>query len=356
MIRYVLVLVVLLGASFALDSSWDGVMGVERTTAPAGLTVAPPQIGAFAAPDGAPRGLAFDGTYLWCANSGDGNSQYGVKVYKLDPMNGTVIGSYDVPGYGACGLAFDGTYVLFTSYGDATIWKMNPADFTVVSSIPNNISFCFDIAFDGSYIWGCEGNTTNIRKVDPATGAIVGTVVATYGSPNVRPFGLTYLPGELWTSDGGYGSNMVNEYDFGSASWVDQWGADPTTYPCGMAYDPSTGYVWVSCWDRDSIYVYAGPTAVDEEDVKAPDSRTLSVSSSLTDGRATLSYSLPCESHICLNLYDNSGRLVETLREGAVPAGSYVTDLDLSSLRGGVYFVTLRTDHASNAAKIVLIR
>jgi hypothetical protein len=34
----------------------------------------PPLINVFPAPDSAMRGLAYDGQFLWAANSGDGNS------------------------------------------------------------------------------------------------------------------------------------------------------------------------------------------------------------------------------------------------------------------------------------------
>jgi hypothetical protein len=356
MVKFCLVFVILVGTSLALDSSWDGITGADKTIPPDGLFSPPPPVGTIPAPDGAPRGLTFDGTNLWCANSGDGNSQYGVKIYKMDPYTGAVIASYDPPGNGACGLAFNGTEIIFTSYGDNTIWFKDPGTFATVRTIPNNISFAFDLGFDGTHIWGCEGNSTNIHKVDPATGAILETVVATYSSANVRPFGLACLPGELWTSDGNYGSNLVNQYDYGSAAWVEQWNADPTTYPCGIAYDPPTGHIWVSCWDMDSIYIFAGPTAVDEDDVTPQDSRNLSVSSGMTDGPVTIYYTLPYDGHVHLNLYDMSGRLVEHLKEGEAIAGSYAMDLDLSDLRGGVYFVTLRTEDSSFSGKIVLMK
>jgi len=127
----------------------------------------------------------------------------------------------------------------------------------------------FDLAFDGEDLYGAVGNDGYILGFDTTSGAITDSIHATYSSGNVRPFGLAYLAsgtaGELWTSDGNYGSNMVNLWDFATTSWVDQWPSSPATYPCGIAYDPVSGYMWISCWSKDSIYIFdvgpaVGPT------------------------------------------------------------------------------------------------
>jgi hypothetical protein len=221
--------------------------GLRKTAA------TPPIIGRFPTPSTQNRGLAFDGTNLWAAD--DGN-----RIYKLNPNTGAIIATYTGPGTYPCGLTWDGTYLWCSDFGTNMIYKFNPVTMAVVSSFSAGCDYPFGLAWDGNFIYMINGHQDTIFRLDPATGARLDTIVCTYTSPNRDPIGLVYMPigpaGQLWTSDAGYGSNLVSQYDLSSDSWVDQWAATPTTYPCGLAYDPKTGRLWVSCWNLDSIFVY----------------------------------------------------------------------------------------------------
>jgi len=347
--------------SFALDNSVVKenmslrYPGYENT-----ILTPPPLVGQIPAPDGAPRGITFDGQYLWVANSGDGNSQYGSMIYKIDPTNGNVVASFSSPGGdGACGFAWDGQYLWHSNYMTNTIYKLNPANGQVVSSFPSPGDFPFDLAWDGAYLYEVAGNTDIILKVDVSNGSAVDTIVCTYSSPNLRPFGLAYLPfesGQIWTSDGGYGSNLVNEYDFATSSWIDQWAANPTQYPCGLGYDPSNGYLFVSCWTMDSIYIYdvGTPTSISERDSRLT-SPALSLSPSVTSGRLVASYDLNTDCYMTLSLYSPSGRLVMDLVKGEQRAGTYTRALDISGLSEGMYFLSLKAGERSVVKKLLLV-
>jgi hypothetical protein len=232
-------------------------------------------VGSFVAPDGAIRGLTFDGTNLWAANSGDGNSTFGDKIWKLNASTGAVLGMYDAPGLSSpCGMTWDGFYLWHSDFGTDLVYKIDPATMAVLKTLPAPNGLIGDLAWDGEYLYAAVLSPGMIIKFDTITGTPVDTIYATYSSPNVRPFGLAYLPfssGQVWTSDGGYGSNLVNEWDIATSTWIYQWPANPASYPCGLAYDPVSGYMWVSCWDTDSIYIWdvgsaAGPAFWDFED------------------------------------------------------------------------------------------
>ena len=223
------------------------------------LSLTPPLIGSFAAPDSATRGLAFDGIYLWAANSGDDNSMFGPKIYRLDPDNGTVMNDYvgliDHP----CGLAWDGQYLWHSAYIGGLIYQLDTLGLSVLKAFEAPTTHPFDLTWYNGYLYAVRGNEPYISVIDTSTGLEIDSIEATYSSTNVRPFGLTCLvrnAPQLLTCDGNYGSNLMNMWNLYSGSWVDQWATEPTTYPAGLAYDSVSERLWVSCYERDSIYIY----------------------------------------------------------------------------------------------------
>ncbi len=324
--------------------------------------VAPPLINAFAAPDGAMRGLAFDGQYLWAANSGDDNSVFGPKIYRLDADSGTVITSYNAIVNHPCGLAWDGQYLWHSTYIGGTIYQLDTFGLTIMKTFIAPTTHPFDLAWDGTYLYAVRGNEPYISVIDTGSGEQIDSIEATYSSPNVRPFGLAFLARnapQLMTCDGNYGSNLVNLWNMNTGSWVDQWAGEPTTYPSGLAYDSVTERLWVSCYDRDSIYVY-DVTQVgfngDEPDIvfgtqfnAHPNPFTSS-----TDIR----YQMTDDSPECaIGIYDITGRLVTDFSEQKSVIGHQLSvHWDGRDMRGhllppGVYF--LRIGHLARPLKLV---
>ncbi|MEO0231377.1 MAG: T9SS type A sorting domain-containing protein [candidate division WOR-3 bacterium] len=305
----------------------------------------PPLINKFPAPDGASRGLCFDGNYLWCSNSGDGNSQYGAKIYKLNPNNGTVINSYSPPGMYPNGLAWDGEYLWHSDHGTNMIYKIDPNSMSVIKSFSAN--FPFDLAFDGIYLYYVKGNTPYIIKIDTATGNKIDSIYCNYSSPNVRPFGLEYFPfssPQLWTSDGNYGSNYVNEYDFSTGSWFYQWIGNPTVYPCGLAYDPVSGYLWISCWTKDSIYVYNVGSYTRENFKKREKNLTQQLFL-----KNNLIINLDERDKIEIILSDIRGRVIFK----QVSNSPTIVKITTSNLKKGIYFLKLSSSNNQNIFKLI---
>ena len=73
-----------------------------------------------------PRGLAWDGSYLWYIDE----YMYWERIYKVDPANGNVIKKFTPPGKGPSRLAWDGSY-LWNSDESRKIYKIN------VQGLPN---------------------------------------------------------------------------------------------------------------------------------------------------------------------------------------------------------------------------
>ena len=348
-------------------------------------SVTPPLISAFGAPDKDTRGLAYDGQFLWAANSGDDSSAYGPKIYKLDPDSGTVINAYDGIANYPCGLAWDGQYLWHSAFVAGMIYKLDTATMSVDTSFAAPTTQPFDMAWDGTYLYAVRGNEPMISVIDTSTGVEIDSIEVTYSSPNVRPFGLTCVvrnAPQLWTSDGNYGSNFVNLWDPFTSSWIDQWPADPATYPAGLAYDSVGERLWVSCYNRDSIYIYdvsqVGITVDESIHVSGlriearpnPFTNTTKIRYTIQDtgymierGNQNIGGTVGGLSDYQkpeLKIYDALGRLVKSfdLESGILNRVSWVSwdgcDDSGSTLPPGVYF--LENSGSDSAVKLVKLK
>jgi DNA-binding beta-propeller fold protein YncE len=85
-------------------------------------------INSFPSPAGEPRGLAWDGEYLWCADAGTDS------VYKLDKSDGSVISSIPFSiGSDYGGLTWGAESNMWIANGPI-ISELNPANGDVISS------------------------------------------------------------------------------------------------------------------------------------------------------------------------------------------------------------------------------
>jgi len=72
--------------------------------------------------------------------------------------------------------------------------------------------------------------------------------------------------------------------------------------------------------------------------------------------RTQISYALPADQQVRLELYDVNGRLVQTLVNQWQPAGPHHVDLSASGLPDGAYFYRLQTESGIEQRKMVLAR
>ncbi|MBN1619629.1 T9SS type A sorting domain-containing protein [candidate division WOR-3 bacterium] len=315
---------------------------------------------AFPSPDGAPRGLAYDGVYLWCANSGDGNSSNGKKIYKLDATTGAILNTYVTPGNtNPYGLAWDGSYLWHSDFGTDMIYKIDTTTMNSVYSFSYGSGLAFDLAWDGTYLWAAFGNSDIIVAYDVNSGTRVDTIIANYTSPEVRPMGLCYTPdnsGQIWTCDGSTAglSNLVSQWDFSYSSWVNQWSAAPAFYPAGMEYDSLTGRVWVSCWTNDSIYVFhMQANEVEEETADNPALHSCAFSNA--DGFIRVHFSLPEYACVSVKLYNLSGRLINTV-ERNFDKGDHSISFDSNGIPSGIYFTNFSVSGFTKTQRIIIAR
>ena len=145
-------------------------------------------ISSFASPSTYPRGLAFDGTYLWNADASPG------MIYKLN-ASGTVIASFSSPSTYPRGLAFDGTYLWNADSNTDIIYKLNTSG-TVIFSFLSPSTGPAGLTWDGTYLLNADENKDRIYKLNTS-----GTVIFSFLSPSIGPTGLTWDGTYLWNAD-----------------------------------------------------------------------------------------------------------------------------------------------------------
>lgn len=69
-----------------------------------------------------------------------------------------------------------------------------------------------------------------------------------------------------------------------------------------------------------------------------------------------VTFSLPAETSVCLEVWDAVGRKVETLVKGYTAAGTHSLDWDTADLASGSYFMTLKADGFTRTAKAVIVK
>lgn len=205
----------------------------------------------FPAPGPSPRGLAWDGEYLWV---GDDST---VTIYKVDPVNGRVVSSFKATGTELRGLAWDGEDLW---QADNAAMKLNRVD-SVSGSVLSVIGAPLlrtegsraelgGLAWYGSLLWcgTVDGWSSRMDQVDPADGTVKCSY-ATMGYPRALATDGTFI----WsaTDNGGKRSGIVYRYNLADGLLVSQFDT-PGLYPSGLAFDGR--YLW--CADRETGTIY----------------------------------------------------------------------------------------------------
>jgi len=199
----------------------------------------------FPSPGQEPRGLAWDGRYLWCADAGGEGA-----LYKIDPSNGNVVAMISPPGMEPAGLAWDGKYLWNIDRIEGKIFQlesrtgqvMNDPGIDVPGPGPTS-----GLTWDGSYLWVADDETFQLYRVDPKTGRIVSSIP----SPGEFPRGLAWDGSRLWNVDMLEGLYRIDpktgattaffEPPFGIVAKVE-----------GMTWGGS--YLWIVDSEADKIY------------------------------------------------------------------------------------------------------
>jgi len=204
-----------------------------------------------------------------------------------------------------------------------------------------------DLGFSALKYASWDGNSWTIEIVDESVDETVGcnTCLALDDQEEPR---ISYITG--------YSTLCYGELD--DQSWditsVAPAGEGETSLVLDSFNNPHIAFWYGE--DAELRYAYYLPNGV-EEDLLSPESVVhLSVMpnpfASFTNVRFTLMQSGP----VTLNVYDPSGRLLETLEEGEMAAGGHSVEIDGSVLSSGIYLIRLQSGSESAMTRVVLVR
>jgi hypothetical protein len=128
----------------------------------------------------------------------------------------------------------------------------------------------------------------------------------------------------------------------GGANYLGHW---PTTMP-GTSWNDPTAY--------GTLILSANIAGVHEDARVSVPAARFTVGPNPAAGAALIHYSVGRAGRVSLKLYDVTGKLVSTLVNGDVNAGSYQTTVDASRLARGIYLIKLSTSDATANTKLIV--
>ncbi|MCP3892360.1 MAG: hypothetical protein GY702_26320 [Desulfobulbaceae bacterium] len=200
-------------------------------------------VDSFAGPGTDVTGLTYDGTHLWSASSGNNI------IYQIN-TSGVIQNSFGAPGTSAGGLAYDGSNIWLSDPILLRIYQLDPSDGSTVKQFDAPGEDATGLTFDGTYLWNSDynwsGSDQYIHKLDTD-----GNLDHTYISPGSGPQGLAFDGTFLWHAD--HSMDLIYQLDM-QGNVISSF-ASPASNPMGVTYDGTN--LWVSTQSNSMIYKLA---------------------------------------------------------------------------------------------------
>ena len=197
-----------------------------------------------------PGGLTWDGSYLWISvtPARSGGPPTG-KIYKVSPIDGSIITALDSPGSAPYGIAWDGSYLWNVDRSSKFIYKIDPISGVVLFSIqiPDLTGEPLGLAYGDGYLWLIEWYWTwpyRVFKINPQT----GDMISSFPAPD-RNWGIAWDGISLWSSNPRL--DLIYRMSPQTGSVLASY-SYPGAYPTGLAWDGA--YLWCADYQARRIY------------------------------------------------------------------------------------------------------
>lgn len=291
--------------SDASGTSSNGVF-VDDVALQKGMFNTPTVVSSFSSPGPSPRGLAYDGSSLWCSDATND------RIYKLSTA-GSTLSSFSSPNTSPTGLAWDGTNLWNGDFGADRIYKLSAAG-AVLSSFSAPGASAAGLTWDGSSLWYCDVDAPTIWKLNTS-----GAVLTSFSAPGTFHYGLAWDGQNLYLAD----AEALLIYKMNTDGAVLDYFLTPGTGPTGLSWDG--GYLWLSDRNDDKIYKLQVQTQQVTNDVGVTD---INVPSSVKPGDSVpisvtvKNFGTASQSNFPVSYSINNGQPITENFTGSLAAGA----------------------------------
>jgi hypothetical protein len=291
-----------------------------------------------------PSGLTWDGQNFWYVDTS--------YIYKVSPA-GIYIDSINNPAsntvfFKAGGLTYDGLNLWYADEETAKLFKINPINGNVIQELnlpsfgsddPNG----FGLAWDGVNLWHSQYIPPGIYKLNPSNGSIIDSLTTTLG-----------VLGLVWINEKLYGISEQQLFkispDNGAIEDTMNW---CVPFALGLTWD---GFSFWNVSGQDSIYEF--PTGGMQKIYKVNTDFILSVSERPNFNTEVEIFPNPTTGNISIKgkhlktieIYNMKGEIVYIITR----IKHTLTEVNLSKLPKGIYFVNIYDGKKMYTRKIVL--
>ena len=314
-------------------------------------------------------GIGFDGTYLWATDFASSS------IMKLD-QSGNQVGTITAPYDSMCtGIDYDATNdVLWVhNFDTKKIYKVNPSNGAVLDDFSSPATqYPTGLAFDGTHLWVVDRDQYKIYKLDTSGNQLSNFAIPVSPQVQYGPRGLAFEPEGI---DGGTlllvmsyftetSPDSTVVYEITRTGSLVSGHHFKTPHATGRAIEVNStvNEYWVAEWAGKQICRIRGFfTAEVEEPSLSTGISSLTISPNPSRHGASVSFYLPRDSKITLNIYDIMGKRVYCLADRVFKSGNHRINWDGKDesdrrIPCGIYFYRLETPEFTATEKLIILK
>ncbi|MDD5528471.1 MAG: T9SS type A sorting domain-containing protein [bacterium] len=305
------------------------------------------------------------GDTLWTKTFGGIDDDYGKSVQQ------TSDGGFVIAGY---------TYSFGADSGDVYLIKTNSSGDTLwtktFGGVREDESYSVQETQDSGFILAGVTNSFGAGDIDVyliKTDPLGDTLwTRTFGGDSID-YGLSVqqtsgggfiIAG--WTDSFGAGGSdiyLIRTNSSGDALWTKTVGGTDWDWGYSVQQTKNNGFIVAGVTNSfgaggsDIYLIRLGKETGVEEKLNIKNQKlNIEIGENPTTNFANISYTIPSQCKVELNIYDITGSCVKTLFGGEKEAGDYSINLNAKELKAGIYFVRLTTGTLTVTKKITVIR
>ena len=234
----------------------------------------------------------------------------------------------------------------------------NPLDPAIVCQFDTRTIGAIQLIDSIGYL--CTGDNSVYLDIynfsNPSEPVLLGRYSHSYGEDHLFPHDLCVIRNYCYVNfgwDGGYTSyiQIFDVGDFNNPELVGNYFADDDI----RDIDSFNGNLVVAS-GSNLLILNPVNTDIERTDPKPEQHSLLSNYPNPFNAQTTISYHLPNQAAVSLEIYDILGQKVQTLVDEVQQSGSYDIVWNASGVSSGVYFARLRTEGNINTTKLVLLK